>query len=133
MRVAIATMSEDLGVSSMIGTLRRAARLRSEREETHNTKLEKVVQFMEEQRLLATWRVAITNCFQLVPTQQHTYSPKRLALLRLPHTSLFSSDLMRFTNARPLNPAALAFVSYRKVLVQVQGEQNGVFRKVFFG
>ncbi len=31
--------------------LRRAMRLRSEREGTHNTKLEKLVQFMEEQRL----------------------------------------------------------------------------------
>ena len=69
---------EDLGVSSMIGMPvarmpRRATRFQSEREGTHNTKLEKLVQFTEEHRLLitclvATWRVAITNCFQLVPT-----------------------------------------------------------------
>ena len=105
MRVAIATMSEDLGVSSMIGMPvarmpRRVTRLRSEREGTHNTKLEKLVQFMKGQQLLitclvASWRVTITNCFQPAPAH---YSSKRLAFLRLPHTSPFSPDLMCLTH-----------------------------------
>ena len=47
----------------------------------------------------------------------------RLALVRLPSTSPFSPDLIRVTHARPLNPAALAFVPFGLVLVRVRVQQ----------
>ncbi len=50
------------------------------------------------------------------PTPTHSSA----LLLRLPHTSPFSPDLMRVTHAHPLHPAAQAFVPFGIVLVRVR-------------
>ena len=49
-----------------------------------------------------------------------THIPKRIALPRLPLTSYSFFFYLYARHALPLHPAALAFVSYGIVLVQVQ-------------
>ena len=60
-------------------------------------------------------------------TQANTQDPGALRLPRLPFHPI-ALRLTRATNAHPLHPAALAFVSYGIVLVQVHVQGWGVAR-----
>ena len=61
-------------------------------------------------------------------TQANTQDPGALRLPRLPFHPI-ALRLTRATNAYPLHPAALAFVSYGIVLVQVQVHERKRRRK----